>query len=78
MTGFDWEAYNEGCQKVISAIQYAKFTELGDHTVQMAEISYPVDANGTEDRSLLDQEVINHARDSKWWSEYLEQQDYRV
>lgn len=46
--------------------------------VVMAEISYPVDANGTEDRSLLDQETINYARDCQWWEEYLERQDYRV
>lgn len=27
MTGFDWQAYNEGCQKVIEALKQPKKVE---------------------------------------------------
>lgn len=79
MTGFDWEAYNEGCQKVISAIQYAKFTELGERTIQMAKLSYPVDANGMAESSTLSSKSIQDILDDcKWWDSYIDGQDYRV
>ena len=58
MTGFDWQAYNEGCRKVIEALKKQDWHKSESKVAHMAEISYPVDANGSEIASDEEEWVV--------------------
>ena len=77
-TSEDWAKYNEGCKKVIEAIKTSKWYSKTDGKKVMAEISYPVDANGMYIFNIDQKYQSDYESREAWWDSYLERQDYRV